>query len=100
MVNQLLSSSYTFDKLKGIWSRPAYTSISYSDGDETELRIAGIIERAIDITVFSPELRQHCTDWPTLYHLSSTRANILRPFELSGGEEVLEVGSGCGAITR
>jgi len=100
MVNQLLSSSYTFDKLKGIWSRPAYTSISYSDGDETELRIARIIERTIDITVFSPELRQHCTDWPTLYHLSSTRANILRPFELSGGEEVLEVGSGCGAITR
>jgi hypothetical protein len=31
--------------------------------------------------VLSTELRQHCTDWPSLYHLSGTRANILRPFQ-------------------
>jgi len=35
-----------------------------------------------------------------LYHLSSTRANILRPFESSLHGNILEVGAGCGAITR
>ena len=69
MINQLLSSNYLFDLSKGIWSRLGYAGISYSDGDEAELRIARIIDAASDVTVFSPELRQHCTDWPTLYHL-------------------------------
>jgi SAM-dependent methyltransferase len=100
MVNQLLSSSYVFDISKGVWSRPGYAGISYSDGDEAELRIAGIIDQASDITVFSPELRQHCTDWPTFYHLFSSRANIVRPFEASLRGDILEIGAGCGAITR
>jgi SAM-dependent methyltransferase len=43
----------------------------------------------------------HISDWPTLYHLSSARANLLRP--VAGrlqGKSVLEIGAGCGAITR
>ena len=62
--------------------------------------ILGVIEQATDITVLSTELRQHCTDWPSLYHLSGTRANILRPFSASLTGDVLEIGAGCGAITR
>lgn len=37
--------------------------------------------------------------WPILYHLSKDRENILDGFEFDGSEEILEVGSGCGAIT-
>ena len=81
--------------------RPAYSSIAYSDGDEFEERLANIIGQATDLSVFSAELRKKCTDWASLYHLSSSRANILRPMEsILQGADVLEVGAGCGAITR
>ena len=95
------SSKYVFNPISHIWSRPGYGGISYNDGDEIEQRIASIIEDADDISVLSPELRQHCNDWPSLYHLSGMRANILRPFaeSISSGD-ILEVGAGCGAITR
>ncbi|SCY44020.1 Glycosyltransferase involved in cell wall bisynthesis [Nitrosospira sp. Nsp13] len=99
-VNYLQASGYIFDTKLKIWLRSEYPGISYSDGEETELRIASIINQASDITVLSTELRQHCTDWPTLYHLSGTRANILRPFAASFTGDILEIGSGCGAITR
>jgi GT2 family glycosyltransferase/2-polyprenyl-3-methyl-5-hydroxy-6-metoxy-1,4-benzoquinol methylase len=84
-----------------VWSRPDYLGIDYSDGDEIEERLAAIIEQASDLSVLSPELREHCTDWPSLYHLSGTRANILRPFQdIVKDADVLEIGAGCGAITR
>lgn len=38
-------------------------------------------------------------DWPTLYHLSNVRENIVRWLPISKNDKVLEVGSGCGAIT-
>lgn len=100
MENRILAPEYAFNVERGIWSREGYVGIRYNDGDEVERRLAAIIDDASDITVFSPELQAKCTDWPSLYHLSSTRANILRPFagELAG--DVLEVGAGCGAITR
>ena len=37
--------------------------------------------------------------WPILYHLSPERANIVEWIPMNGTEKVLEVGSGCGAIT-
>ena len=94
------NSKYVLDPHRRIWTRPGYGGISYNDGDEIELRIASVIEQASDITVLSPELRRHCTDWPSLYHLSGTRANILRPFADSLKGDILEIGAGCGAITR
>jgi len=94
------NSNYTLNKQTNIWSRLGYAGIAYNDGDEVEQRIAAIVEQASDITVLSTELRQHCTDWPSLYHLSGTRANILRPFEDELRGDILEIGAGCGAITR
>ncbi len=79
-----------------------YVDIPYNAGDETGSVLSDwhSINQVSDITVFSPELRQHCTDWPSLYHLSGTRANILRPFAAALTGEILEIGAGCGAITR
>ncbi|CAD84395.1 MULTISPECIES: methyltransferase [Nitrosomonas] len=96
----LIKTGYILDVVTGIWSRQDYTGIAYSDGDEVEQRIASIINEASDLGVLSSELRQHCTDWPSLYHLSGTRANILRPFENDLHGDILEIGAGCGAITR
>jgi len=96
----LAETGYILDEITNVWLRPGYTGIAYNDGDEVEKRIATIIEQASDITVLSTDLRQHCTDWPSLYHLSGTRANILRPFENKLHGDILEIGAGCGAITR
>ena len=100
MKNLVKRSGYILDLKNNIWRSPNYEGIGYSDGDEVETRIASIIEQASDITVLSTELRQHCTDWPSLYHLSSTRANLIRPFESILSGSVLEIGAGCGAVTR
>lgn len=37
--------------------------------------------------------------WPVLYHFSHVRENIVNWIPFTGKEKVLEVGSGCGAIT-
>ena len=37
--------------------------------------------------------------WPVLYHLSALRENIVEWIPMEQGAKVLEVGSGCGAIT-
>jgi len=93
-------AGYALDPSNNVWCRVGYGGIAYSDGDETEQRIATVIRDASDITVLSAELRLHCTDWPSLYHLSGTRANILRPLQESLSGNILEIGAGCGAITR
>lgn len=38
-------------------------------------------------------------DWAVMYHLSHERGNILSWYPFGEGAKVLEVGSGCGAIT-
>ena len=37
--------------------------------------------------------------WPILYHFSHIRENILSWMPFTGKEKVLEIGSGCGAVT-
>ncbi len=39
-------------------------------------------------------------DWPTLYHLSELRGNIIRWIPFDGTEKVLEIGAGPGAVTE
>jgi len=92
---------YQLNERNGVWIRPGYQSIDYSDGDDTERSIAEVVDRAQDLQLFSAELRAACLDWASTYHLSGVRANILRPFESRLRDaRVLEIGAGCGAITR
>ncbi|OGB21691.1 MAG: hypothetical protein A3I66_16340 [Burkholderiales bacterium RIFCSPLOWO2_02_FULL_57_36] len=39
-------------------------------------------------------------DWPSEYHLSPGRHNLLRPFKFKATDRILELGCGCGSITR
>ncbi|WP_415915437.1 glycosyltransferase [Pseudomonas amygdali] len=92
---------YLRDTDTSVWVRTDYQGIAYSDGDTSENELAKIVRDASDVSVLSSELPHYCTDWPKLYHLSSTRGNIFRPFEhLLKGKSVLEIGAGCGAISR
>ncbi|MDE7063723.1 MAG: class I SAM-dependent methyltransferase [Lachnospiraceae bacterium] len=68
----------------------------YCDG-EVENELLEIVkqypESAYDEVIY--ERRK----WPVLYHLSHVRENILEWLPITGEQTVLEVGSGCGAVT-
>ncbi len=46
-----------------------------------------------------PKVIEERHNWPILYHLSDQRANIVEWIPMDPKAKVLEVGSGCGAIT-
>lgn len=73
---------------------------SYSDGDDIEDRLLLALQSCRDISCASTELSAHIGDWPSEYHLSPVRHNLLRLFSFSTGDRILELGCGCGAITR
>lgn len=83
----------------GILIRENYAGIAYSDGNAVENKLLQHIKSCRDISDGSAELRNGITDWPSEYHFSPYRTNLLRPFNFSG-KRVLELGCGCGALTR
>ena len=75
-------------------------AFNYSDGAEAEQKLHKILTAASNLSSDSAELDAQIVDWPTEYHLSSTRANLLRGLNLDGVTNVLELGCGCGSISR
>ena len=68
----------------------------YCDGE--------VEDRILEIAKSHPEeefdaIIREAKDWPTLYHLSSIRGNIVGWIPFAGNEKVLEIGAGPGAIT-
>jgi 2-polyprenyl-3-methyl-5-hydroxy-6-metoxy-1,4-benzoquinol methylase len=97
----LLASGYLKNSQTGVYYSESYTDIAYNDGDESETRIFNAIKNATDIDSLSDELETHCIDWPSTYHLSKRRGNLLRPFTTQfKNKTILEIGSGMGPITR
>src|SRR5271157_442229 len=80
--------------------RERWRPLGYSDGAEVEERLYRVIRDAKDRSTFSRELAPAITDWPSEYHLSRGRHCLLRPLGIKPGDTVLELGAGCGAITR
>ncbi|MCU1503894.1 MAG: class SAM-dependent methyltransferase [Ilumatobacteraceae bacterium] len=76
------------------------TPAGYLDG--AELALLRSLTASQDRSVGSTELAAHVHDWPTLYHLTPYRSTILDclDFHHAGSASVLELGAGCGAITR
>lgn len=95
----MLSKTYT-QSANGIWSRDDGKAVGYADVGDAEDRMLRLIEKADDISVASDELQKQITDWPTECHLSPLRGNIFTPFDFSRFKSFLEIGSGCGVMTR
>jgi 2-polyprenyl-3-methyl-5-hydroxy-6-metoxy-1,4-benzoquinol methylase len=66
---------------------------SYSDGDIEDV----ILEAFRDGT--SEQLLRSSRQWAVLYHLSDIRENILEWYPFDSDASLLEIGSGCGALT-
>lgn len=95
-----MTSAYTYDASKKVWVRPDVTSFVYTDGDELEIELLEAIKHAKNLSCSSLEIQELVKDWPTEYHLSNVRHNLLRPFPFTSSDRILELGCGCGAMTR
>lgn len=79
--------------------------LDYSHYSGTDLYSDGEIEEALlqvaktYAEVEFPKVIEETGSWPHLYHLSPIRENIIEWLPMKQGAKVLEVGSGCGAIT-
>lgn len=92
---------YQFDPASGCWlPNDGIGEFAYSDGDEVERRIHDAVFAVDDLGSVSRDLGALITDWPTKYHFSALRSNLLRPLQSLLKGRILEVGAGCGAITR
>lgn len=98
----MIEDVYQRDEATGVWYKGNFhtTDFGYSEGAEAEEKLLHIISHAQDKSVFSSELKSAISDWSTLYHLSARRSNLLRPVIGILDGPVLEIGAGCGAITR
>jgi SAM-dependent methyltransferase len=93
-------AAYVKDPALNLFRRPGFPGLAYSDGADVEQRIGEAIRRAHDRGTFSDALWDAIADWPSEYHLSRERHCIVRPLGIEAGDKVLELGCGCGAITR
>ncbi len=67
----------------------------YSDGDIEDVLYEAVRDEKTDLR----KVYEEGASWPLLYHLSSYRQNIVSWIPMTKRDKVLEVGSGCGAIT-
>ena len=68
----------------------------YSDGS-IEDELLSIVKESSRVEY--PDIIEKKGSWPILYHLSPLRANIVDWLPIDKSHKVLEIGSGCGAIT-
>lgn len=93
-------SKLPFNKELGIYISDANMLTDYSEGEKAENYIYETLRDSSDNSVFSPILQSKIKDWSSEYHFSPYRSNILRPIEITPLMDVLEIGAGCGVITR
>lgn len=95
----MLSTNY-HQTDSGIWTKIDRLDFSYSDGDEIEDRLLQQLKDCADVSQASDDLQRLIVDWPSEYHFSPLRSNLLSSFRLDQFDNILEIGSGCGAISR
>ena len=92
---------FRIDPTSGVFLPPGATEhFAYSDGEPEEQTLLQILESAQDRSTTSDTLRNEKRDWSSEYHCTPLRHNLLRHLQFKKGASLLELGAGCGAITR
>jgi SAM-dependent methyltransferase len=73
---------------------------NYSDGWAEEKRLLDIVGSVEDLSSTSWQLHNSANSWVDRYHFSVHRGAIVRCLPFVSSKRVLEMGAGCGAITR
>ena len=91
---------FIFDPHSGIYKHPEGMMINYQDGGESY--IFESMKKIKNLSSDSEEFQQYIKDWQSRYHFSHKRVNFLEAIHmvLPKDADVLEIGSGCGTITR
>ena len=93
---------FVLDDASGVHvSSAEVRQIDYSDGAERYLK--KVLTSVNDLGLLSSQIRSKIDywDWAILYHLSPYRATILDCFDFPNNDaKVLELGAGCGGVTR
>lgn len=74
-----------------------YPGVDYYCDGESEDQLLDIVQNHNEIDF--NKIIYECKDWPIMYHLHEARSNIVKWIDFKNTDEVLEIGSGCGAIT-
>lgn len=82
------------------WQPDSAPSIDYSEGAAVEHRLLEVLRSASDISAFNASLAEGESSWELRYHLHPDRGNLIADLDLADGASILEIGAGCGAITR
>ncbi|SMX25184.1 class I SAM-dependent methyltransferase [Boseongicola aestuarii] len=92
---------FRYDNERNVWSLKARTDVfTYSDGDNNENYLLSVMRNAASCEVMSNDLTRAMKDWPSTYHLHHQRCNLFRPIDSLTIGPILEIGAGCGALTR
>lgn len=101
VLGRAVLAGHIYDDRLGLWRVKHTFEYDYSDGTAVEQDLNNILVGCNDVSLYSRELLNHQKGWVKSYYFSPDRANLIRPFERSlVGADVLELGCGCGAVTR
>jgi precorrin-6B methylase 2 len=92
--NELVEDAFS------VWRLKKHSEFGYSDGAASEKYLREVFCNTKDLSTRSTELESYIKDWPSEYHLSTKRAQLMSGFSFDRSLRVLEVGCGCGAISR
>ncbi len=100
-LNTLLGAQFQYVASQGIFSLNGNQEEGHTNDSVQEKHLEEILVNASDLSSDSDELQSSIRGLFSEYHLSSKRARLLSAFDYAESvKEVLEVGCGCGVISR
>lgn len=98
MVDETPLRQGQYETVDGVLLLRPNPDIPYRDGAEE--RILELVRNAEDVSSDSTDILEMADGWVEEYHTHPARANVLRAFDIPADARVLEIGAGCGPITR